>query len=107
MQSANELLGKRVRELRKKAKLTQEQLAELLGIDQKHMSRIELGKSYPSLDRLIKISEVVGISLPKLFEFGHVRPERELQQQVAEMLVQLETKDLKRIFRIIEVFLDK
>ncbi|MCE1227503.1 MAG: helix-turn-helix domain-containing protein [Geobacteraceae bacterium] len=107
MQSANELLGKRIRELRKKAKLTQEQVAELLGIDQKHMSRIELGKSYPSLDRLIKISEVVGVSLPKLFAFDHVKPERELQQQIAEMLIQLESKDLKRVFRIVEAFLDK
>jgi transcriptional regulator with XRE-family HTH domain len=106
MRSANELLGARVRELRKKAGLTQEQLAELLGIDQKHMSRIELGKSYPSLDRLSKIAEVVNVPLPKLFRFGHLSDEADLQKQVAEMVMLLDKKDLKRMHRILEAFLE-
>lgn len=40
------LLGKRIREYRLKHGLTQFQLAEKLGIDDKHLSRIELGKKY-------------------------------------------------------------
>ncbi len=106
MQNANELLGKRIRELRKRAGLTQEQLAEQLGIDQKHMSRIELGKSYPSLDRLTKIAETVGTPLPDLFKFGHLSDEGDLHKQAADMLQQLDQKDLKKVHRILEAFLE-
>lgn len=106
MQNANELLGKRIRELRKRAGLTQEQLAEQLGIDQKHMSRIELGKSYPSLDRLSKIAEVVSVPLPKLFRFSHLSDEVDLQKQLSEMVTQLDKKDLKKVHRILEAFLE-
>ena len=106
MQNANELLGKRIRELRKRAGLTQEQLAEQLGIDQKHMSRIELGKSYPSLDRLTKIAETVGTPLPNLFKFGHLHDEGDLYQQASEMLRLLGQKDLKKVYRILEAFLE-
>ncbi|ABK99517.1 helix-turn-helix domain-containing protein [Pelobacter propionicus] len=102
MRTANELLGLRIRELRKRAGMTQEQLAELLGIDQKHMSRIELGKSYPSLDRLLKIAVVVNAPLPNLFEFGHMNTAADLQQQVVNIVMQLGPKDLKRIYRILE-----
>lgn len=106
MQNANELLGKRIRELRKRAGLTQEQLAEQLGIDQKHMSRIELGKSYPSLDRLSKIAETVGAPLPSLFKFGHLHDEGDLHKQAADMLQQIGQKDLKKVYRILEAFLE-
>ena len=41
------LLGKRIREYRQKYGMTQFQLAEKLGIDDKHLSRIELGKNMP------------------------------------------------------------
>ena len=106
MRSANELLGARVRELRKKAGLTQEQLAEQLGIDQKHMSRIELGKSYPSLDRLSKIAESVNVSLPNLFKFGHLAAEADLRRQVEDMIVKLDAKDLRKMHRILAAFLE-
>ena len=75
MKSATELLGARIRELRKAQGLSQEQLSEVIGIDQKHMSRIELGKSYPSLDRLMRIAEVLKVPLPSLFDFAHHAPE--------------------------------
>lgn len=106
MQNANELLGKRIRELRKRSGLTQEQLAEKLGIDQKHMSRIELGKSYPSLDRITVIAEIVGAQLPSLFKFGHLHDEEDLHKQVTDMLQQIGQKDLKRVHRILEALLE-
>lgn len=106
MKSVNDLLGLRIRELRRRAGLTQEQLAELLGIDQKHMSRIELGKSYPSLDRLEKIASTVNIPLPGLFKFGHLESASDTRKRVEEMVTQIGEKDLKRVHRILEAFLE-
>jgi len=105
MKTANEMLGTRIREQRKRKKITQEQLAEKLGIDQKHMSRIELGKSYPSLDRLIKIAETLEVPLPCLFEFMHLEEERELVKQINEMVHQLSESDKRKVFKILKAFL--
>jgi transcriptional regulator with XRE-family HTH domain len=53
---AAELLGMRIRELRKKRNLTQVMLAEASGIPQSHMSSIERGAMLPTLLTLIRLA---------------------------------------------------
>lgn len=106
MKTATEMLGARIREQRKRKGITQEQLAEKLGIDQKHMSKIELGKSYPSLDRLIKVGEVLEVPLPSLFEFEHLGEERDRLKQINDMVQMLGEKDQRRVYKIVKAFLD-
>lgn len=106
MSNATVLFGRRIKELRKIRGLSQEQLGEQIGIDQKHMSKIELGKSYPSLDRLMRITEVLNVPLPTLFEFGHLNTAPERAQRVEETLQKLAEKDQQIIFRIVNAFLE-
>jgi len=56
-------IGKRIRSARKKAKLTQEQLAEAIDVTPQHVSAIETGKTKLSLPTLIRISKAVNVSL--------------------------------------------
>jgi len=63
MENTKELLGAQIREIRKARGLTQEQLAEMIDVEQKHVSRIESGKNYPSIDRLEKIAAALNSSL--------------------------------------------
>lgn len=55
-------LGLRIREARKKAGLTQEQLADQLEVNKKHVSNMECGKSSPSLSALISICQICEVS---------------------------------------------
>ena len=55
------LLGKRIREYRQKYRMTQFELAEKLEIDDKHLSRIELGKNMPQASTISKLAEVFNI----------------------------------------------
>ncbi len=64
-----ENFGKQVRQKRKTAKLSQEELAEKLGIHRTYMSFIERGIRNPSLLMIFKISRALKIKLPELFEF--------------------------------------
>lgn len=57
-------IGKRIKKFRKAAHLTNEQFAELLNISPVHLRRIEGGSRLPSLDLLLKISDILNI-LPK------------------------------------------
>ena len=56
-------IGKMVRELRISVGYTQEQLAEKIGIDNKHLSKIEKGIHVPSYKTMQKLSNVFGLKL--------------------------------------------
>lgn len=64
-----EKFGLNVVYYRKRKKLTQLQLAELVDIDRSHISAIELGNVGVSFDVIFKLCEVLEISPKELFDF--------------------------------------
>lgn len=54
---------------RKRQKLTQLQLAELVNVDRSHISAIELGKVGVSFDVIFKLCEVLRTTPKELFDF--------------------------------------
>jgi len=105
MKNISDLFGARIRELRKSQGITQEQLADSLGIEQKHVSLIERGKSYPSLDRLKKIAEALHVELPSLFEFTHLEDEDERAKSIEEVLKGLDEESQRQVFKIIKAII--
>jgi putative transcriptional regulator len=57
----------RVREFRKNQKLTQEELAELIGISRQAINAIEKEKFDPSLPTAFKMAKLFKTSIEKLF----------------------------------------
>ena len=57
-----EASGKRLKELRKQAGKTQEQVAEAVGLEPGTISRIERGAKGMSIDSLLMFSEIYGVS---------------------------------------------
>ena len=64
-----EKFGLNVVYYRKRAKLTQLQLAELVEIDRSHVSAIELGNVGVSFDVIFKLCDVLNITPKELFDF--------------------------------------
>ena len=56
-------MGLRIKDGRKKLKMTQEAVAELLDISVKHMSEVERGLTGLSIENLIKLSDIFGVSI--------------------------------------------
>ena len=56
-------MGLRVKNQRKARNLTQEVLAEQLNISVKHFSEVERGLSGLSVENLIKLSNILGVSI--------------------------------------------
>ena len=52
-----------IQDTRRKAGLKQSELAEKIGISEKHLSKIETGKNYPALDTFLKILDVLNLTL--------------------------------------------
>ena len=64
-----EKFGLNVVYYRKRKRLTQLQLAELVDIDRSHISAIELGNVGVSFDVLFKLCDVLEITPKQLFDF--------------------------------------
>lgn len=60
------MLGNKIVELRKKAKLSQEQLAEKIEVTRQTISNWELGETNPDIVQAKRIAEVFNISLDEL-----------------------------------------
>lgn len=60
-------IANRIRRLRKKKELTQEQLAEKVHVSTTHIGLVETGKRRASLKTLQRIASALGIKLKDLF----------------------------------------
>ncbi len=77
-------LGRRIRELRDQEDLSLRELAEKVGVSAAFLSDIELGRRYPSDNKLAKIAHALGTSLDELRTFDTRPPVDELKRLSAE-----------------------
>ena len=63
-------LGLRIKQLRMKAKLTQEELASRLGVTSQAISKWENQVTMPDVSLLPEISEVFGVTIDELFDLS-------------------------------------
>lgn len=90
-----------IKQARKKLNLKQSTLAEKIGISEKHLSKIETGKNYLSLDNFLKIVEVLGISL-KDFGINNNLIEEENRQKLFKLINISSDKQIDMYLDVIE-----
>ena len=79
------LLGKTIKLYRKKAGLTQSELAKILGTSNIHISHIEIGAVTPSVEVLLGIAEVLHVTPNDLFAGNYALSEKvEAQESEGE-----------------------
>src|SRR6266536_1881408 len=66
-----ELVGRKIRQLRRQRKLTQVELADRIGVHQSDLSRMEQGEYKVGLDTLLKILATFDLSIGDFFEEGN------------------------------------
>ena len=69
--------GKRIREIRTSLNLTQEQLAEKMGVSPKSLSQIELGNNFISAEKLALMCEALNVKPKALFDFDYIESSKE------------------------------
>lgn len=85
-------IGQKIKQQRKRLKLTQFELAEKVGIHEKQLSRIEAGLHYPSLENFIKILRVLKINLCEFEENKEINP---IKDDINQILNDSDSKELK------------
>ncbi len=96
------LFGKRIKELRKAKKLTQEQLGELVGIDYKQIGNIETGTYFTTMPTLEKIANALEVEIIELFDFNHNKNKEQLLKEISALLNKAEEEKIRFIYRIIK-----
>lgn len=59
-------IGNRVRNARKEMGLSQESLAEMVGLSTSHVCHIECGTTKPSLDAMVRIANALHVTVERL-----------------------------------------
>lgn len=99
------LLGKRIRELRIKKGLKQEQLAEMVDMEPASICNIENGKNYPSFMNLEKIINVLGVSFIEVFQFDQHQEKIDLINAINKMLSENPEK-VKDTYKIVKALVE-
>ncbi len=76
-----------IKPLRKKAKLTQQELAERVGVEQPTVQRWEAGKQQPDLTYLDKLATVLGVHPGELFRDDEMERDQEATEAALQQLV--------------------
>lgn len=98
--------GARVKELRKNRHITQETLAELIGVEPQQISRIENGACFTTFETLEKIANILQIQISELFSFSHIRTKKELLDEINESLQRQTDDKIQTIYKIIQTLIN-
>lgn len=91
-------LGKQIRSRRKQLGMTQEQLAEMLGVGHQALSRIEQGHMAPKMDRLPAIARALQCTVPDLFRTSD-DDQASYAQRMADLFSGLSAQKQKYVFQ--------
>ena len=93
----NEMLGSRIKALRITKNLTQEQVADQIGVSRQKYARIESGANSITLDILSKVAEVLGVTVGDITRVLDEIP-------VVAYRVGKESSSSKKIFDMLDLF---
>ncbi len=99
MDNIKELLGKKIRELRKAKKYTQEQLAEKVDIGTPNISYFETGKYSPSIETLEKIAKALDVEIYELYMF---QPQKSINEIKKELIKGMDSDE--KVLRMLYKF---
>ena len=94
-------LGKRIKELRVKNHLTQEQLAELVDINTKHQSSIETGRHYPSAELIERYAKVFSMNSIEILYMVSIPDKDAMITAINDALVNLPEKEIIKIYKML------
>lgn len=106
MTNIKKLLGKKIKFYRETKNLTQEQLAEQIGLNSKSLSTIECGQNFVTAQTLENISKALNVSVKKFFDF---EDESENNLNIKEKLFKLICNNEEKIpiiYKIVKGYLD-
>ena len=103
-------VGEQIKRIRTSKGLSQKEVIMEAGLDKAQYSRIENGKTDPSVSTLAKIAKSLGISLADLFALDDLKEvqshDKTLMEKVS-LMEELDEKEKDTIYNMLDAFLSK
>lgn len=110
MEDIIKFVGKRIREIRKKQGLTQEQVAEKAGMDFTSIGAVERGVRSLSLKSLYKVVQALNVPMEDIISSpikdSSKKEEDSIIEEIWELIKDLDNAKLKFILKFIKLFRD-
>ena len=84
-------IGNVIKNARKKAKMSQAELSELINMCDKNLGNIENGKQFPQVNNFLRIIEVLNLSLSD-FGVSSLKEDNEIQQELLKLIYSADDK---------------
>ena len=101
LESDKVVIGRKFKEYRKSKRLTQFELAEKVGLNEKQISRIEAGLNYPTYLTFIKLLEVLEINISDFIEQAPLT-NNPLQDEVINLIKTANDAELKTYLDVLK-----
>ncbi len=102
MSNTQNLIGLRIMQRRKELRLSQEKLAEKIGISKNHLSNIERGKYMPTTECIFKICSAMG-NTPDYYLVGTPTSETD---EIVNLIKTMPTSNQKKITELLRFYID-
>lgn len=96
------LFGRKIKELRIKQKLSQEEVAEQIEIAERNLSKIECGKSFIRAEKISKLAKVLNVSPKDLFDFEHQKSLDDIRKELIKD-IKSDDKNLRVLYQIYKI----
>ena len=102
MESPKKCFGARMKEIRESRGLNQEQLAELVNMESRHISRIETGKSFTTIENIVKIAEALKVDVNNFFDFTHKQDKDTLIKEINNYIQNADSKQVEMVYKLVD-----
>ena len=107
--SVKKAFGEKIKRLRKLRNYTQEQLAEMIDIAPRNLSKIEVGANFVTAETLEKLIVALNVTTEELFANDHIKEPKELLAEIYNKIDSIKTNrhKLETIYKMIGFILDE
>jgi transcriptional regulator with XRE-family HTH domain len=101
------LFGKRVRAIRRAARITQEEVAEAAHLNSKYLGEIERGEKRPSFEAIMALAKALNVSPEAFFQLDQEESdEKSLRRRIETLLKGANLQQLRQAHKILKAFLE-
>ena len=100
------IIGERIKVARVKLDMTQEKLAEKLGVSVPYLSRIECGDAFINLKRLNQTCEILGVTEGEILNGVSTSSTNYLSENFAVLLKSCPPEKLRLIYNIAKMIIE-
>lgn len=96
-------LGETIKRLRREREMTQEALADILGVSFQAVSKWERGETFPDITALPSIASFFNVSIDTLLGVDKAKREEKIQEYIDSYYREWQTGDIKKVLEIMKI----